>query len=59
MIKIFLPLTTNTAAKLEGRFNDRLRVCGELSFILPHDDKEKKEALLWLATQLEQEARKL
>lgn len=59
MIKIFMPITTNTAAKLEGRFNDRLRVGGELSFMLPHDDKEKKEALLWLATQLEQEARKL
>lgn len=59
MIKIFMPITTNTAAKLEGRFNDRLSVGGELSFMLPHDDKEKKEALLWLATQLEQEARKL
>ena len=59
MIKIFMSLTTNTAAKLEGRFNDRLSVGGELSLMLPYDDKEKKEALLWLATQLEQEARKL
>lgn len=59
MISIFLPLTASTAVKLDGKFNDLLKIGNELVFMLPHDTKEKKEALLWLATQLEQEARKL
>lgn len=59
MIKIFLPLTANTMVKKNETFGDHLNVGNELVFMLPHDDKEKKEALLWLATQLEQEARKL
>ena len=59
MIKIFMPLTANTMVKMNENFSDYLNVGNELVFTLPHDDKEKKEALLWLATQLEQEARKL
>ena len=59
MIKIFMPLTANTMVKMNENFSDHLNVGNELVFTLPHDDKEKKEALLWLATQLEQEARKL
>lgn len=30
-----------------------------LSLSLPYDAQKRKEALLWLATQLEQEARKI
>lgn len=59
MIKIFLPLTANTMAKMNENFSDQLNVGNELVLMLPHDDKEKKETLLWLATQLENEARKL
>jgi len=59
VIKIFLPLTANTTVKMQENFSNHLGVGNELVFMLPHDDKEKKEALLWLATQLEQEARKL
>jgi len=59
MIKIFMPLTANTMVKMNENFSNHLNVGNELVFMLPHDDKEKKEALLWLATQLEQEARKL
>ena len=30
-----------------------------LALALPHDKQKRKETLLWLATQIEQEARKL
>ena len=59
MIKIFLPLTANTVAKLDKKPSAYLNVGKELVLILPHDENEKKEALFWLATQIEQEARKL
>jgi hypothetical protein len=45
--------------KMNENYSDHLNVGKELVFMLPNDAKEKKEALLWLATQLEQEARKL
>ncbi len=59
MIKIFLPLAANTTVKMNETFCDHLNVGNELVFMLPNDAKEKKEALFWLATQIEQEARKL
>jgi len=59
MIKIFLPLTANTMVKMNENFSNHINVGNELVFMLPDNENEKKEALLWLATQLEQEARKL
>ena len=53
-------VTTSTKIKAgEGVLKNLVFLDDGLILSLPNDDKEKKEALLWLATQLEQEARKL
>lgn len=42
-----------------GALSHLVYVGDSLALSLPHDKQKRKETLLWLATRLEQEARKL
>ena len=42
-----------------GALSHLVYVGNNLALSLPHDAQKRKEALFWLATQIEQEARKL
>lgn len=62
MSDVFVNVKVNEAVKVwsgAGILSHLVYVGNCLALSLPYDAQKRKEALFWLATQIEQEARKL
>lgn len=61
MISVYVSITETTKVGRSPNpfLKNYLFIGNELTLMLPEDIQKQKEALLWLATQLEQEAQKL